>query len=621
MRRLTKIAIAVVVLVAIYLSLPFLLGIAAQRYAFAFIEHENDTLGKVFDVHLALTDYDRGWFNSTAVIEIDQATRDGNTVLIKKIPVTIKHGPLYQSKNKLYAGFAMLKSGHFDIINQPSYLASFRENMTFTGRSDSSLLIKQISTVNPHDTIQLNWLLLEMHGNLKANHFEFHIDGRGLHFQDPNQSFSIGIQALQSDLNAIYLGDRHWELQFGLQLDDNKATALLPGDTATMLTVNAKKIDLTRVHFDTEEMAKLFAEMAELKQAEDANQPIKATAWMALFQQFLTQMIQSDTSMTISNLSVSTPMCQLIGQYSATFPTLPMNHDYFDVATSNVGDLQIDIPHWTYTDTQSNTQFGLTGLHYHEKNNTVFSRHTSLGFDSFGIKNTQTGEASALNFDGFLYQSQLQGDLKNLSQLMQMRLAKFCYADTCFNQIQTKLNLLKMNYNAFRDIATATEQIVQYDSSQPDIVKERWLNLANAYVKLITPKTALVLSHNMMTPEGKFALQANLSWPTINADPKILPTIGNFMNQSVYQVRLLFPAVYVTAFLEEQKGLLKAAARSSQVKTNNDESTVELQVGQFLQYAITQGYLKKVDDAYTVDLIGKGDVVMINGIPWKAPLV
>ena len=45
----------------------------------------------------------------------------------------------------------------------------------------------------------------------------------------------------------------------------------------------------------------------------------------------------------------------------------------------------------------------------------------------------------------------------------------------------------------------------------------------------------------------------------------------------------------------------------------------EVQVAQFLQYSLNQGYLKKVGDAYTVDLTGNGGTITINGIAWKEP--
>ncbi|MCX7125166.1 MAG: hypothetical protein NTU49_05315 [Gammaproteobacteria bacterium] len=125
---------------------------------------------------------------------------------------------------------------------------------------------------------------------------------------------------------------------------------MLPDAALTKVVLNADKINLNNIHLNTQTMAKTIGEMVQLKQAEDANQPVKATAWMALFQQFLTQMIQDNTSASVAGLAVSTPMGELSGEYDVSFPTLSNAHDYFDVATRNVGVLQVDVPHWMYAD-------------------------------------------------------------------------------------------------------------------------------------------------------------------------------------------------------------------------------------------------------------------------------
>lgn len=617
MRRPIKIAIILLILIGISALLPLLLGAVAQRYSSEFVQRENKTLGQIFDVQLQLIHYHRGWFRSTAILQIEQQTDAGNLELIKQIPVTIQHGPLYRAGNQFHIGFAAIKSHAFSPFDSLHYIVSLQNHVAFNGASHASLLITETPGADTLNQFHMDWLSLDVHANTQATHLHFNIKGQGLRFQDPQDSLSVNIQQLQSGLDAHYLGDRHWELQFGLTLTKNQVSTLMPGDATSMLTVNAQQLYLKRVHFDTEEMGKLLGEMAELKQAEDANQPIKTTAWMALFQQFLTQMIQSDTSVALQGLSVSTPMGQLMGDYNARFPTLPINHDYFDVATSNVGILQVDAPRWTYTDMPSHTEFSLTGLHYHENNHTVFLRNTNLAFDTFTVKNTQFSAMPVIDADGFVYRGTLQGDLKNLSQSMRWQLGKMCYTNICFDHIQGKIDALKMNYNAFRDIAAATQHVVQYDSADVNSMQTRWMNLANAYLKLITPQTELIFSHDMVTPEGNMEIQGDLSWPTINASITVAPTLDTVMDQAVYKLRLLFPAIYVDTFLAEEKTVATKNNQAEKAQPAAQTPQLESQIALFLKYAIAQGYFKKVGKAYTVDLTGRGRAITINGIGWK----
>ncbi|MCX7125165.1 MAG: DUF945 family protein [Gammaproteobacteria bacterium] len=209
MRRPIQITLALLILAGLYTLLPFFFGIAAERYAYNFLNHENATLGNVIGFHLDFEQYNRGWFKSTAILQVEQKTNDGNYEIIKSIPVVIKHGPTYRRNDYFRAGLGMIESQNFRINDQLPYVAHFRESIGFAGEHGAFVLVSK----NPDDAVADNFrfdsLALHMQSNLKANQFKFLITGNGLHYQDAQQSFSINIQKIQSTLQADYLSEQN----------------------------------------------------------------------------------------------------------------------------------------------------------------------------------------------------------------------------------------------------------------------------------------------------------------------------------------------------------------------------------------------------------------------------
>ena len=637
MRRPIKITMIFVIFAGIYLILPYFFGMAAKNSTLAFVNNENQSLGKVLGLHFDIQKYNRGWFHSTATLQVEKRDATGNWAVIKNIPLVIDHGPTYRVDGHYQSGLGMIKSDGLQLDNDFPYQIIFRDNIGFTGERGSFAFLSKKANASGSG-FQAGSLVLNTRSNLKATHFEFDLKGQGLHYQDLQQSLSADIQNLDTTLTADYVSDRHWQITLGLGLDKSQLTTTLP-NSASMVTVNADQIDLSGAHFDTQEIAKVLAEVVQLKQSADEQKPMKPTAWMALLQQFLTQIIHKDTSAEIKGLSFTTPMGQVSAQYVVSFPTLNPKHDYFDVATRNVGDLQINIPSWKFTNADKNTEFSLSNLQYNEQNNTVFSRHSKLTLGGFDIRNLQATQKTPVVYaTGFTYEGALNGDPKHLSQVMDWDLTRLCFSDNCFNKIHGKLELMHMNFDAFRGIAAATQQIVQFDPQETESVSARWMELAQAYVKLISPQTQLVLSHNMMTPVGDVQVHGELSWPGLaESTASASPALPVFLDQAVYQLHLIFPAAYVNAFLDQQANAPAPVATTAPAKPGvaanptavpatvaaapaaTKTPAFEVQAAQFVQYAITQGYLKKAGDAYTVDLAGKGSVLTINNIPWKMP--
>src|SRR3989338_6846783 len=616
MRRLLKILIIVALLAGIYLLSPYFFGIAAQKYSFRFLANENDTLGKVLGIHMDFAQYNRGWFTSKALLQVERKTADGNFEIIQKVPLTIVHGPSYRVNNHFWTGVALVRVADFP-IDQSAYEVSFHDNIGFSGERGAFLFVANKNKQSSSNNVHFDSVVLHVKSNVDANFLAFGLDGKKVSYVDPNHSVQVQLQDLQSTLTARYVSHRHWKLQFGFGLGTNHVSVILPGNTAPALVADASRVDLQGLHFDTQQIGEWLADVVKLKQATDAQQPVKPAEWMGLIQQFLTQIIENDTWFNVKNLVVHSPMGDITAHYTASFPTLKSQHDYFDIATSNVGTLMVSVPKWTYSNAENNMQLSLSDLNYNDYNNTVFSRHSQLKVGALTFLNTKMQPTTTgFSLNGLQYQSELNGNILNLSQNMQLQIDKLCNTNDCLHQITSDLQFLHMNYNAFRGIAAATQKIVQFDPTSTEYMQARWVDLGNAYANLVEPNTKVLLNYAMQTAQGGVQMKGQLSWFALQPTQKT--TLSDLMRDSTYRLRVQFPAVYVTTFFDQQRSLsAQPVVNSPEAKA---EPSFEKQVADFLHYAVREGYLKKTGDAYLADLTGTGEKVSINGVPWKMPV-
>lgn len=632
MQRSVKTIVIFAVLAALYILLPYTFGIFAQNNMTRFLDNENGTLGDVLGVHFSFAQYNRGWFSSLATIQIERKAKNGDMEILKTIPVVIQHGPSFFFQGHFRTGFGIVSAKDIALGKNLPYKLAFHETVGFSGEHGAVAIISKSENNVGTDPFGLNGLTLHTRSNLAANQLTFNLVSDGLYYQDPAKSFSLRVHHLISALRAHYLGDRHWDLLFSVGLDNNQLSAQLTNGNAVPMTINADQLNLNNLHFDTKKIAKLLSEFIQLKQADESQQSAKPAAWMALFQQLLVEVIQADTSVHLKDLAVATPMGQLNFSYSASFPTLPDSHDYFDIATRNTGTFELSVPHWNYT-TEKNMQFVLTALQYHDFDNTVFSRNAKLTVGALDMtNNAAVNNVSALSIGGFSYQGSSQGDMHSLSQIMQWQIAKICITGDCVHQVQGNLDVSHMNFAAFRDVAVATQKLVQYNPQDPQAMNStigaRWVDVGDAYAKLVLPESAISLTNSFMTSQGPVQIKGQLSWT--NTQRGIPLSFSELMQKTGYTLHAVFPAIYVDSFIEKQKTAYAAPASTieqkstmplaiSAAKTPPKEETFKNQVVEFLQYAINQGYLKKTDTSYQFDIAGVGHAMKINNAPWKMP--
>lgn len=621
MRRSIKIIFVFALLTGFYFILPYFFGILTQRYTTQFLSNENTTLGKVFGIRLDFTQYRRGWFHSKAVLQVERQNSVGDWQLLRKIPITIDHGPSFNITNHRIVGVGMISAMNVPILDNAPYKVNIKEIIRFNGERGTVVFVDDKS--NPAiDGLRINSLIMSLQSNLKADRFTFDITGKGLHVDDPQQSLSADVGNLDVNLKAHYLDDRHWQMTAGFQSENDTISIVANNGAILNGAIHADVFSLNQLHFDTKQIAQFLGELVKIKQASDAQQSILPSTWMALFQQLLVQVIHDDTAVSLQGLSVKTPMGELKLHYDVAFPALPQSHDYFDIATHGVGQLDVTVPHWNYLFAAQNKQLSLSDLQYTEKNNTVFSRHSGLSFGAFDVADSTAQSQTPLFYaTGFLYQGDLQGNIDNLSQLMDWKMTKLCFSGQCFHQLNGQLKLMHMNYDAFRGIAAATQQIVQFDPNKAGSIDTKWTDLAAAYAKLISSKTSFAFLNDVMTPNGDMQLKANVSWPGLQENSAVPSLPSTVMDQSVYQLSLQFPAIYVDGFLDQQANAAQAATPkvSGPVVGKPAEPSFESQAADFLKYAIQQGYLKKMGSAYHSDLSGKGTVFTVNGVAWKSP--
>lgn len=627
MRRSIKIAITLALLAGFSASLPFYFGVMTQRYSIQFLNNENNTLGKVLGVRLSFAEYKRGWFHSRAILQIDRKNSVGDWVLLKQLPIMIDHGPAFNTADHKVVGFGMVSINNIPLFENAAYKLNFREVIRFNGERGTLILVD-----TPHqgaqDAFGAQSLMMTVNSNLKADNFAFTVVGKGLYFTDPAQSLSANVAGLGLTLNARYIDERHWKMIAGFALNDDTIATLLGNDAASRVAVHADMLSVEQLHFDTQQIGKLLGEVVKIKQASDAQQPISPSSWMALFQQLLVQVVQNDTAVVVQGLAAKTPMGELDLHYNIAFPTLPQSHDYFDIATRGVGQFNVVVPRWSYVFPVQNKQFSLSDLKYSEKNNTVFSRESELSFGAFDVMDAVAQQSQPPQFyaTGFDYLSDLQGNNQDLSQLMNWKLSKLCWSGQCFHDVSGGLKLMHMNFGAFRGIASATQQIVQYDPAQPGSIGARWMDLSGAYAQLISRQTEVVLTHDMQTAGGPVSLKADVTWPglTVGAAPNANVSgsaLAPVLDQSVYQLHFVFPASYLDVFLNQMASRAKPTAITPVAASGAKptDTAFDVQAAEFLQYAIKQGYLKKVGAAYQSDWSGKGSALSINGVAWKSP--
>lgn len=619
MLRPIKVILSLGMLCAIYFLLPFIFGVMTQHYSTQFLKNENDTLGKVLGVRLHFASYDRGWFQSKAELQIERKNGDGAWKVFRDIPIHIKHGPSIMVENRRVAGIGMISVNDIALDDKSPYKFDLHEILSVNGERGTIVLLKNPATTTA-DNLSVSALRVHVASNLKADQFRFSVAAKNLHFYDPQNTVSFDTGNMDLNLIAHYLQDRHWQMTAGTQLSNDTVSFLLSKDPTSKIALHANFFGLSNLHFDTKEIAKLLGELAQIKDASDAQQTISPSTWMALFQQLLVQVIHDDTTAIVQGVSVKTPMGELHLHYDIAFPTLPKTHDYFDIATRGVGKLDITIPHWDYLFVPQNRQLTLNDLQYTEKNNTVFSRHSQLSLGALDLTNASITSTPVFYFTGLLYNGILEGNFEDLSQLMDWKISKLCFSKQCFNQLNGDLKFKNMNFMALRDIAKATQQLVQYAPEQKGNAEVRWIDVGSAYAKLISANTSVSIAHQMQTPKGLLQITGNLSWPGLQINAPKTDLLSTVLNQSVYQMHLQFPSSYLDNFLDEMRQAKLSQPASPQASTvKSSEPSMEMQMADFLQYAIQQGYLKKTQDAYFADLSGKGTAFTINGVAWKAP--
>lgn len=616
MRTRAKISIVFAVFIVIYTILPFFFGIYAQRNLQQFLTQENNTVGKVMGIQLTVRRYERSWFHSRVIIDVDQKAENGAITFVKRIRLTITHGPFFMENNKPRLGLFAMTADPISFDSLPKYYLTLTGDFDFSG-AQAVLTMMSGKNVDIPSIADAKQLVLNIKSNLDADHFDLHLQGEGLRYQSPDHFVSVLLGTIDSRLEVRYLSDQHWQLRWGFDLDHDQLSLGDPNTTAPFV-FGADKIDVKGLHFDTQKLATILSEIVQIKSADDNGAVVSPAVWIGVVQQFLTQLVNSDTWVSLRDLSFTTPSGQVLLHYNASFPALPDVHDYFDVATKDVSQLALSVPDWSYVDQPSNMQFGLTNFKLTASNNTIFSRQMAVEIGAFDMKDllSNTPGQPVVYATGFSYMGHNYGDTSSVSQIAQWRLNQVCFSGECFSALKGELDLLNMNFSAFRNIAMATQSLMNFNQAQPDEMK--WSNLESAYIALVQPNTRFILTHQMKTPAGDMHLYAALSWPHYAMPPSVAPDMDLFIGNTNYQVRAQLPVSYVTVFLQDQKAAQAAMKKTLGPKVSQTvPPTIAMQAASIIDYAIAKGYLKRVGDDYIVDLVGTGTNATLNGIPWQ----
>lgn len=599
-RRVTVIVLLVAV---IYLILPLTFGLIAQHYSNDFLTQENQTVGNVLGLRFQLKRYELGWFHSRAILVISQATSATEFTPIERIPLTIKQGPIVFENQAIRFGIVAIESDNLSLPTVPNYHVLFESIFGLSGVTAHLSLIPNSGSDMP-SSLKVDDLQLIAHSNLDADHFRFHLKGNGIHFTLPDQSITFATNSLATALDAQYLGGHHWDMRLSFALAKDKLM-LTSANTTVPDVYRANLLAAANLHIDTAKVAQLLTDVVVINTDNQNNQPVPESAWLDLGQQALTQLIASDTTFNFQNFSFTAPAGQVLLNYSASFPSLPAVHDYYDVMTRGITNLMLSVPDWSYINNPSGNAYTLTGLRLGVSNNTIFSRELKFKVGAFDVKSTQQLKSAPLFYiSNLLYQDHGFGDPQTLSQQMQWQSDQLCFSQTCFQHLNGSLNLLNMNFTAFRSVSEATAALAGLDPADSGpTLSDNFDKLQKAYIGLVTPRTTASLAQSMQTPEGDASLKADFSWPNLMVIPSTTLRIPTFLESTHYQIIATIPANYVDAILTAAKIDAEQAAMK-QVKGVQPPTWSE-QAAAIIEFAIQQKYLKLDGKVYQLNLTGK----------------
>ncbi len=617
MRHYIKAAIVVAVLVVLYVTLPYFFGTSTKRYITRFSQNESATLGNVFATQLVVKNYRCGWFHSTATL-LFQKKVNGVFQDVKSIPIKITNGPFYKFNNRFTAGLGLVQSdGSLTDASSP-YMVLYQENISFDGEHKQFVLVTSKADQPTSTMPSVKSLLIRVKSDHAAENFMINIDAAGLQFADAAKSMNAGIDTLSVQLKANYLDNQQWNLILGFNIGKNQlGFPVTINQQPQPLTVQSDQIQLANLHINTAEIASLLTQIAQLKQANTQaaanNQPANPAAWLFLVQNTVAQMIQPDTQFKINGFKVTSPLGAFNMRYTMGFPSLTVPHDYFDLAMRAVGAVNITVPSFKLTNDKSQSSISLTNLTYNANYNTIFSHDSEMAFDTFNIDSTNPmANATTIAATGFLYHATTQGDAQRLTQDMQWSLSKICVSANCFSNIKNDLNIANLNPKAFRGIAAATTQLMQYHPPQMQLMLAQWMDLVNAYSKLISPKTTITVSHILTSPQGNITVQGSVNWPNLSPSQT---GMADLAAQANYQLHVVFPQAYITDLLN----FAKSTATTSAPVQNGPELMIAKQAATWIDYLIQNNYVTLANNAYTADLKGQGPVMTLNGKAWVAP--
>src|SRR3990167_1946249 len=222
-------------------------------------------------------------------------------------------------------------------------------------------------------------------------------------------------------------------------------------------------------------------------------------------------------------------------------------HGYCYFVTRSVGDMQLTIPTFQLTNDKMQSKISLSNFTYNSQNNTIYTRNVDAGFDSFNmntINPTQNAVGSNVAFfaTGFFYH--------------------------------------------------------RYHPAEKQIMIAQWMDLINAYAQLVSSKTIVSVSENMTSPKGAIIINGSVAWPAL---PQTQTGIAGVTAQAQYVLHIVFPAAYITEFL------------------NTTQADYTKQAQDLLHYLIQNNYIAQHNDAYVLDLTGQGVNMQLNGKAWVSP--
>ncbi|OGT47328.1 MAG: hypothetical protein A3E82_07590 [Gammaproteobacteria bacterium RIFCSPHIGHO2_12_FULL_38_11] len=599
------------IIVFLGLSLPYVFGIVANRHAVRFVDRLNVLLAKQHATELKIMAFHRGWFSSQILLKMKQTTN--GHLDIKTVPIVLGHGPVSFVNGHIMFGVGTVSIADFQIGNPVPCRINAKMHFDFSGGWSAFLLLTQNKVAILKNIVKFHIpeLLVRVDSNAAATHIVWHFSGSGLEMVNIKDRLTLKLKNFYATMNQDVSNAKDWQAMFSAGIRDPE----LRLDTiknALDFSITANKINFNNLQLNTQTITAILNQLKILLQKKEATGRIDSEQLLNLVQQLISVTVTKNTDATVKNLTLTTPMGQINLNYKIAFPALKQQHDFSKLAENISSSLMLHVPNWEYNNIKNHFGMKISHFMFHSTNKSSSLTNETITLENLFVYTLNPESSPMMTKNDELYlihhlslSNQLVKNAQNSSNTTQFDIKHACIVQDCFYNFHDRFEILNLNSPAFTILGESAQKL---SSHAVDTSVSKQNQAIEPYLKLITPNTKIVFSHNMTTSSGVTKLTGTLSWPHWTKQTPL--TIDSLIQQAVYGVHLILPVKSVNAFLTAPK---KAPHANQSIKTTTAARPSSLErMRQIMENAIQKDYFKKINGVYEINVKGHGKDYVFN---------